>query len=140
MVSGCAMRSASASRACDEIIHCAASVSFDLPLDEARAVNTAGAARVAELAARTAVRGNGLRRIVHVSTAYVAGQRTGTFGEDQMTIGLPFRNTYEQTKHEAEQLLRGGRRACRCRSCARASSSATGPRAGPGRSTSSTGR
>jgi thioester reductase-like protein len=94
-------------RACDEIIHCAASVSFDLPLDAARAVNTAGAARVAELATLTAARGNGLRRIVHVSTAYVAGDRTGTFGEDEMTIGLPFRNTYEQTKHEAEQLLRG---------------------------------
>ncbi|MCW2993419.1 MAG: Male sterility domain protein, partial [Conexibacter sp.] len=30
-------------RRCDEIIHCAASVSFDLPLDAARAVNTAGA-------------------------------------------------------------------------------------------------
>jgi thioester reductase-like protein len=93
-------------RACDEIIHCAASVSFDLPLDEARAVNTAGAARMAELATLTASRGNGLRRFVHVSTAYVAGRRSGTFGEDEMTIGLPFRNTYEQTKHEAEQLLR----------------------------------
>jgi thioester reductase-like protein len=93
-------------RACDEIIHCAASVSFDLPLDEARAVNTAGAARMAELATLAAARGNGLRRFVHVSTAYVAGQRTGIFGEDEMTIGLPFRNTYEQTKHEAEQLLR----------------------------------
>jgi thioester reductase-like protein len=94
-------------RACDEVIHCAASVSFALPLDEARAVNTAGAARMAELATVTATRGNGLRRIVHVSTAYVAGERTGAFGEDEMTIGLPFRNTYEQTKHEAEQLLRG---------------------------------
>jgi thioester reductase-like protein len=94
-------------RRCDEIIHCAASVTFDLPLDEARAVNTAGAARIAELATRAAVRGGGLRRIVHVSTAYVAGVRSGRFGEDEMTIGLPFRNTYEQTKHEAEQLLRG---------------------------------
>jgi thioester reductase-like protein len=93
-------------RACDEIIHCAASVVFDLPLDEARAVNTAGAARIADLASRALTRGDGLRRIVHVSTAYVAGRREGTFGEDEMTIGLPFRNTYEQTKHEAEQLLR----------------------------------
>jgi thioester reductase-like protein len=91
---------------CDEIIHCAASVSFDLPLDAARAVNASGAARIAELATRCAVRGAGLQRIVHVSTAYVAGERTGTFGEDEITLGLPFRNTYEQTKHEAEQLLR----------------------------------
>lgn len=91
---------------CDEILHCAASVSFELPLDAARAVNASGAARIAELATRCAVRGAGLRRLVHVSTAYVAGQRTGTFGEDDVTLGLPFRNTYEQTKHEAEQLLR----------------------------------
>jgi long-chain acyl-CoA synthetase len=91
---------------CDEIVHCAASVTFDLPLKEARAVNTAGAARVAELAQRTAETGAGLRRVVHVSTAYVAGQRDGTFGEDDVTLHRPFRNTYEQTKHEAEQLLR----------------------------------
>jgi thioester reductase-like protein len=91
---------------CDEIIHCAASVSFDHPLDAARAVNASGAARVADLATHTAARGDGLRRLVHVSTAYVAGERTGTFGEDDVTLGLPFRNTYEQTKHEAEQLLR----------------------------------
>jgi long-chain acyl-CoA synthetase len=43
---------------------------------------------------------------VHVSTAYVAGDRDGVFGEDDVTLDHPFRNTYEQTKHEAEQLLR----------------------------------
>jgi long-chain acyl-CoA synthetase len=93
-------------RRCDEVIHCAASVSFDLPLDCAREVNAAGAARIAELAARIASRGDGLRRLVHVSTAYVAGDRDGTFGEDDVTRDIPFRNTYEQTKHEAEELLR----------------------------------
>jgi thioester reductase-like protein len=91
---------------CDEILHCAASVSFELPLDAARAVNASGAARVAELATRCAVRGAGLQRLVHVSTAYVAGERDGVFGEDDVTTAHPFRNTYEQTKHEAEQLLR----------------------------------
>jgi thioester reductase-like protein len=91
---------------CDEVIHCAASVSFDLPLELARAVNTAGAARMAELAAHVARRGDGMRRLVHVSTAYVAGDRAGRFGEDDVTRDIPFRNTYEQTKHEAEELLR----------------------------------
>jgi thioester reductase-like protein len=91
---------------CDEIIHCAASVSFDLPLDLARAVNAAGAARIAELATHAAQRGDGLRRVVHVSTAYVAGDRTGTFAEDDVPRRVGFRNTYEQTKHEAEELLR----------------------------------
>jgi thioester reductase-like protein len=92
---------------CDEVVHCAASVSFDLPLAAARAVNTAGAARVAELATRVGERGDGLRRVVHVSTAYVAGVRGGTFGEDDVSVPPGgFRNTYEQTKHEAEELLR----------------------------------
>jgi thioester reductase-like protein len=91
---------------CDEIIHCAASVSFDLPLDQARAVNTEGAARLAQLAERTMQRGDGLRRMVHVSTAYVAGDRTGLFAEHDITTNIPFRNTYEQTKHEAEEVLR----------------------------------
>jgi thioester reductase-like protein len=92
---------------CDEVVHCAASVSFDLPLDAARAVNAAGAARVAELATRVGERGDGLRRVVHVSTAYVAGARLGTFGEDDVSAPAGgFRNTYEQTKHEAEELLR----------------------------------
>jgi thioester reductase-like protein len=91
---------------CDEIIHCAASVTFDLPLHEARAVNAAGASRVAHLAERAMQRGAGLRRLAHVSTAYVAGDRDGAFGEEDVTRGIPFRNTYEQTKHEAEELLR----------------------------------
>jgi nucleoside-diphosphate-sugar epimerase len=50
--------------------------------------------------------GGGLQRLLHVSTAYVAGDRTGVFAEDDVTLDHPFRNTYEQTKHEAEQLLR----------------------------------
>lgn len=93
---------------CDEVVHCAASVSFDLPLELAREVNAAGAARVAELATRVAERGDGLRRVVHVSTAYVAGARLGTFGEDDGGAPPPggFRNTYEQTKAAAEEILR----------------------------------
>jgi long-chain acyl-CoA synthetase len=91
---------------CDEVIHCAASVDFDLPLEAARAINAAGAARVAQIAERVARRGAGLRRLVHVSTAYVAGDRRGVFGEDDVTRGVAFRNTYEMTKHEAEELLR----------------------------------
>jgi HAD superfamily hydrolase (TIGR01490 family) len=57
----------------DIVIHCAASVSFELPLDEALELNGKGPARLL----------NALRQagsdpyFVHVSTAYAAGQRTG---------------------------------------------------------------
>jgi long-chain acyl-CoA synthetase len=79
------------------VVHCAASISFTLPLDEARDINVAGTKRVLALARDMPH----LQRLVHVSTAYVAGRATGAFGEGQPG-GPAFRNTYEQTKHEAE--------------------------------------
>jgi thioester reductase-like protein len=88
----------------DRIVHCAASISFDLPLDDAREINVRGVQRVVELA-REIDAGGGLRRIVHVSTAYVSGRHAGAFGEDDLDLGQQFRNTYEQSKNEAEQLL-----------------------------------
>jgi long-chain acyl-CoA synthetase len=83
------------------VMHCAASISFDLPLDEARAINVEGTRSVIELAREI----KDLRRFVHVSTAYVAGITEGTFREDQLDTGQAFRNTYEQTKWEAEHVV-----------------------------------
>jgi long-chain acyl-CoA synthetase len=48
----------------------------------------------------------GLTRLVHVSTAYVAGGRTGTVGEDDLTDAFGFKSPYEQTKFEGERLVR----------------------------------
>jgi long-chain acyl-CoA synthetase len=89
----------------DRIVHCAASISFDLPLEQAREINVQGVARVLELAREIAA-GGSLRRLVHVSTAYVSGRHAGEFGEQDLDVGQEFRNTYERSKHEAEQLLR----------------------------------
>ena len=44
---------------------------------------------------------------MHVSTAYVAGDRTGLISEHDGDVGQRFRNTYERTKLEAEQLVTG---------------------------------
>ena len=90
----------------NRIIHCAASISFQLPLAEAREINVEGVARVIELAREIAA-GGSLRRLVHVSTAYVSGRHAGEFGEEDLDVGQEFRNTYERSKNEAEQLLRG---------------------------------
>ncbi len=94
------------SRWVTDIVHAAASVSFALPLDEARAINVDGTRRVLDLALRCAASGNGLRRFAHVSTAYVAGTHRGRFGEDDHDVGQGFHNSYEQTKWEAERLVR----------------------------------
>jgi len=88
-----------------DIVHCAASVSFAMPMDEARAINVHGTRRVLDLAERIASR-RGLRRFVHVSTAYVAGRHRGTFAETDLWTGQEFRNSYERSKAEAEELVR----------------------------------
>jgi long-chain acyl-CoA synthetase len=87
-----------------EIVHAAAAVSFTLPLEEAREINVEGTRRLLELAELCTAQGS-LRRFSHVSTAYVAGTATGTFGEDDHDVGQDFRNSYERTKWEAERLV-----------------------------------
>ena len=86
------------------IIHCAASISFDLPLLQAMNINAGGADRVAEIAHALAERGR-LRRVVHVSTAYVAGRHHGRFHEHEHAVGQSFRNSYEHSKFHGEALL-----------------------------------
>jgi thioester reductase-like protein len=91
-----------------EVVHAAASVDFDLPLQRARQSNVEGTRTVLELARMSARRG-GLRRFSYVSTAYVAGDHKGTFGEEELDVGQGFRNPYERSKFEAEQLVRSRR-------------------------------
>jgi thioester reductase-like protein len=86
------------------VVHCAASVSFTLELEDARRINVEGTREILQLA-REARDYGVLDRVVHVSTAYVAGERHGRARERQGDIGQAFRNTYERTKLEAEQLV-----------------------------------
>jgi thioester reductase-like protein len=92
-----------------EIIHGAASVSFELDLESARAINVSGTRRVLEFAERAREHG-GLRRLSYISTAYVAGEHCGRFSEDDLDVGQRFRNAYEQSKFEAEGLMACWRR------------------------------
>jgi long-chain acyl-CoA synthetase len=86
------------------IVHCAASVSFTLELEDARRINVEGTREILRLAAEARDYG-ALDRFVHVSTAYVAGERDGRARERQGDVGQTFRNTYERTKLEAERLV-----------------------------------
>jgi long-chain acyl-CoA synthetase len=90
-----------------DIVHSAASVSFTLSLDRSREINVEGTRRVLELAQLCARKG-GLEHFSYISTAYVAGTHKGEFGEDQLDVGQRFRNPYEQSKFEAELLVRAG--------------------------------
>jgi thioester reductase-like protein len=88
-----------------EIVHSAASVSFTLPLEDSRRINVGGTRQMLNFAEEANARG-GLERFAYVSTAYVAGTHTGTFREDDFGVGQDFRNAYEQSKFEAERLVR----------------------------------
>ncbi|HEV2874217.1 MAG TPA: SDR family oxidoreductase [Thermoleophilaceae bacterium] len=84
------------------VVHCAASVSFDLSLAASRRVNVDGTRHVLDLAERC----ERLERLSYVSTAYVAGEPRRLFGEDELDVGQRFRNPYERSKFEAERMLR----------------------------------
>src|SRR5829696_6126678 len=86
------------------VLHCAASIAFDLPLDEARKINVEGTREVIGFARECKALGR-LERFLHVSTAYVSGRHGGTFSEEELDAGQDFRNTYEQTKWEAEHVV-----------------------------------
>jgi nucleoside-diphosphate-sugar epimerase len=86
-------------RKADEIIHCAASTSFsERKRPEAEAANVEGARNVLALATRGAC-----AFFHHVSTAYVAGDRSGECAEEFVET-TRFLNVYEETKHRTERL------------------------------------
>lgn len=90
-----------------DVLHAGASTSFTAPLEAVRAVNVGGTAAVLEFAARCPR----LRRLGCLSTVYVAGRRTGEFGEaDVGDPAVGFVNPYEQSKHEMEALVRDAAR------------------------------
>ena len=87
--------------AIDEIVHCASSTAFaERKRAEVEATNVDGLESVLDYAARI-----GCGFFHHVSTAYVAGRRTGACPEDWVVEG-PFTNVYEETKARGEILAR----------------------------------
>jgi thioester reductase-like protein len=90
------------SRHCQSVIHNAASLTF---VGEDRAgepwrSNLGGTERVLELCREASI-----RRLHHVSTAYVCGLRSGRVLESELEMGQAFGNVYEDSKFQAEQLV-----------------------------------
>jgi nucleoside-diphosphate-sugar epimerase len=85
------------------IVHLAANTSFSQSLDEARGINRDGTGRLLALTAAWPR----VTRWVYVSTAFVAGHRTGVVREgDTPDLAQTWVNAYEQSKAEAEALVR----------------------------------
>ena len=87
------------------VIHAAADLRLEGPLDEMRKTNVKGTANVLALASE-ANEDHGLKRFSHISTAYVCGRTRGPIREERAVGEDGFRNAYELTKFEAEDLVR----------------------------------
>lgn len=71
----------------DVVVHCAATVSFDPPVDEAFTINLLGPVKLYEAVHASQARPH----LVHVSTAYVAGMRKGVVPEAPLTHTVDWR-------------------------------------------------
>ncbi|MFJ3215709.1 SDR family oxidoreductase [Kitasatospora sp. NPDC086801] len=90
--------------ATEEIWHSAAGIDLNAPLAALLPSNVDGTRRVLDLAGQ---RPGGPARVVHVSTAFVAGGRPdGIVGEEDLTDRYGFLLPYEETKYRGELLLR----------------------------------
>ena len=83
----------------DLVVHCAANVQFDAPEAELHATNVEGT-RNALVFARAAG-----ADFLHVSTAYVCGNRDGEIAEGPVPAGTGFTNAYEASKAAAERVV-----------------------------------
>ena len=86
----------------DEVWHCAAVLHFrDTYETLTEAININGTNNVINFTHKL-----GVKRYQHISTAYVSGKAPGKVYEHQNTHEYDFRNPYERTKYDAEQVVK----------------------------------
>ena len=84
------------------VFHLAAIYNLAVPEELAQRVNVDGTGNVLELCEACTK----LERLAYISTAYVAGLRTGVVYEHELVMGQDFKNHYESTKFQAEVWVR----------------------------------
>ena len=85
-----------------QVFHLAAIYDLAVPIEIAQRVNVDGTGNVLDLC----LEARNLERLAYVSTAYVAGLRTGVVYEHELNLGQGFKNHYESTKFQAEVWVR----------------------------------
>ena len=84
------------------VLHCAASMTFrEDRRGEPFRTNVEGTRNLLELCRQA-----GIRQFHHVSTAYLCGLREGRVLETEVDLGQSLGNVYEQSKLQAEKLIR----------------------------------
>ncbi|HEX3014600.1 MAG TPA: SDR family oxidoreductase, partial [Methanobacterium sp.] len=87
------------------VIHTAADWKLKSSLEELQKINVQGTENMLKLA-QLVHEDHGLERFSHVSTAYVAGGKTGVVPEDSLTSEYGFLSNYEKTKFKSEVHVR----------------------------------
>src|SRR5256884_332251 len=91
----------------EEVWHCAASLSFEQQnRAEIFRMNLDGTRHVLDL-----VKELSGRRLHHVSTAYIAGNRSDVALETEIDVGQSFKNPYEESKCRTEIMIAGAHQA-----------------------------
>ncbi len=85
-----------------EVHHLAAVYDLAVPLELAQRVNVEGTGNVLDFCRAC----KDLKQLHYVSTAYVAGVRTGVVYEHELALGQDHKNHYESTKFQAEVWVR----------------------------------
>lgn len=86
----------------NEVWHLAAVYDLAVPEDVAKHVNIGGTENVLQFCRERSK----FLRLQYVSTCYVSGAYKGEFTEEMLEEGQEFQNHYEETKYEAERLVR----------------------------------
>ena len=85
-----------------EVWHLAAVYDLSVPEGIAKRVNVGGTEHILRFCRER----SNFRRLQYVSTCYVSGRYDGEFTEEMLEEGQEFQNHYEETKYEAERLVR----------------------------------
>lgn len=94
----------------DVVIHNAACTALETDWKILEAINIGGTREAIDFASCTQS-----KSLVHVSSAYVAGEQTGVVREDELLMTKGFRNGYERSKAIAENEVRDASRVGRIR-------------------------
>ena len=87
------------------LVHCAADTRFNLSLEKARQTNTEGTRNALDFALGCP----NLAQFAHIGTLYIAGYRHGSMKEEPLRNDSGYVNSYERSKHEAEELVLASR-------------------------------
>ena len=88
----------------DEIFHSGANTNVRVPFDEIKKVNVGGTINVLDAGIAWSKQGK-LKKVSHISTAFVCGKHKGNFSERDLDKGQDFCTAYEKSKLEAERAV-----------------------------------